>query len=74
MELKKNREYRCLGFKHNISPAYRRKLLSMGISPGKTFKVKSIALMGSPVQLEACGAFLSLRKIDLNNIKFESNQ
>tara|TARA_A100001015_G_C15029674_1_gene732503 strand:+ start:2352 stop:2585 length:234 start_codon:yes stop_codon:yes gene_type:complete len=41
---------------------YRRKLLSMGLTPGTEFKVTRVAPMGDPVEINVRGFALSLRK------------
>lgn len=42
--------------------AYRKKLLSMGLTPGTRFKIMHQAPMGDPIELEVRGSKLSLRK------------
>lgn len=44
---------------------YRRKLLSMGLTPGASLVVKRIAPLGDPVQFEVNGFSLSLRRREL---------
>lgn len=44
------------------SKAYRKKLLSMGLTPGVTFSVTRYAPMGDPVEIRVRGFSLSLRK------------
>ena len=44
------------------SPAYRRKLLSMGLTLGAQFTVQRIAPLGDPVEIRLRGYALSLRK------------
>ena len=42
--------------------AYRKKLLSMGLTPGVEFTVTRLAPMGDPVEIQVRGFNLSLRK------------
>ncbi|MBD2811218.1 ferrous iron transporter A [Xenorhabdus sp. Vera] len=59
------RRYKILGFSPDINPAYRQKLLSIGVLPGATFKVIRIAPLGDPIQVETTKSNLALRKQDL---------
>jgi ferrous iron transport protein A len=42
--------------------AYRRKLLSMGLTPGAEIQVIRVAPMGDPVEVRVRGTSLTLRK------------
>jgi ferrous iron transport protein A len=44
------------------SKAYRRKLLSLGLTPGTELEVTRYAPMGDPVEIRVRGFSLSLRK------------
>jgi ferrous iron transport protein A len=44
------------------SRSYRKKLLSMGLTPGTRFRVTRVAPMGDPVEIHVRGFRLSLRK------------
>ena len=52
---------RVIGF-GEASRAYRRKLLSMGLTPGVEFAVVRCAPMGDPVEIRVRGFSLTLRK------------
>lgn len=52
---------RVLGFSEG-SKAYRKKLLSMGLTPGIEFNIRRYAPMGDPVEIEVRGFNLTLRK------------
>ncbi len=52
---------RVLGFGEG-SKAYRKKLLSMGLTPGVEFSVTRYAPMGDPVEIRVRGFSLTLRK------------
>jgi ferrous iron transport protein A len=43
-------------------PAYRQKLLAMGLTPGTSFRVIRVAPLGDPVEIRVRGFALSLRK------------
>jgi len=43
MKLLPNSAWKITGFSHEISPAYRQKLLSLGMLPGSSFQVVRVA-------------------------------
>jgi ferrous iron transport protein A len=43
-------------------PAYRRRLMSLGLTPGTAFSVVKVAPLGDPVEIEVRGFRLSLRR------------
>ena len=49
----------------------RRHLLDMGVTRGVQVKIKKIAPMGEPIDLELRGYELALRKSELKNIEVE---
>ena len=49
----------------------RRHLLDMGVTRGVCVKIKKVAPMGEPVDLELRGYELALRKAELKNIEVE---
>ena len=53
---------------HNDNPALRRRLLDMGLTKGVIVKVKKIAPLGDPIDIELRGYELCVRKSDLMNI------
>lgn len=65
MTLQPQHSYKILGFSGQISPAYRQKLLSLGMLPGSVFRVIRSALLGDPIQIETRHVNLMLRKKDL---------
>jgi len=71
MQLKSQRAYRITGFSHEISPAYRQKLLSLGMLPGPLFNIIRVAPMGDPVQIETRRTSLVVRRKDLDLLKLE---
>ena len=50
---------------------YRRKLLSMGLTPGIEFQVVRVAPMGDPVEVRVRGASVSLRKDEAAALQVE---
>jgi len=65
MSLFAGQHYQILGFSSAVSPAYRQKLLSLGLLPGSCFQVLRIAPLGDPLQIQAGRVSLMLRKKDL---------
>ena len=53
---------------HGDNLAVKRRLLDMGITTGVTVKVKKIAPLGDPVDIELRGYELCIRKSDMKNI------
>jgi len=49
----------------------RRHLLDMGVTRGVQVKIKKVAPMGEPIDLELRGYELALRKAELKNIEVE---
>ncbi|CNB91424.1 ferrous iron transporter A [Yersinia intermedia] len=66
MHLIPQRSYKIVGFSSEISPAYRQKLLSLGMLPGSSFNVVRLAPLGDPIQIETRRVSLVLRKKDLD--------
>lgn len=56
---------------HNENRLIRRRLLDMGITTGVKVKIKKIAPLGDPVDIELRGYELCLRKSDIENIDIE---
>lgn len=61
---------RIVGFGEG-SKAYRKKLLSMGLTPGEEFSVTRYAPMGDPVEIQVRGYSLSLRKEEAEAVLVE---
>lgn len=61
---------RVLGFREG-SRAYRRKLLSLGLTPGTAITVTRYAPMGDPVEIQVRGFSLSLRKDEAESLLVE---
>ncbi len=53
---------------HNDNLALRRHLLDMGLTTDVIVKIKKIAPMGDPIDIELRGYELCIRRIDMENI------
>ena len=53
--------------------AFRNKLLALGMTPGAKVKVKRLAPLGDPIEIEVRGFSLSLRKAEAQTIEVEIN-
>ncbi|PTV93354.1 ferrous iron transport protein A [Rhodobacter aestuarii] len=51
--------------------SYRKKLLSMGLTPGAVFTVQRVAPMGDPVEIALRGFRLTLRKAEADALIVE---
>lgn len=51
--------------------AYRKKLLSMGLTPGAELEVVRVAPMGDPVEIRVRGTSVSLRKGEAEALQVE---
>jgi ferrous iron transport protein A len=51
--------------------AYRKKLLSMGLTPGVELEVVRVAPMGDPVEIRVRGTSVSLRKSEAEALQVE---
>ncbi|WP_116290402.1 ferrous iron transporter A, partial [Klebsiella pneumoniae] len=49
MQFTPDSAWKITGFTREISPAYRQKLLSLGMLPGSSFQVVRVAPLGDPV-------------------------
>lgn len=67
-----NSSWKITGFAPAISPAYRQKLLSLGMLPGSSFNVVRVAPLGDPVHIETRRVNLVLRKKDLALLQVEA--
>ena len=64
--------WKITGFSHEISPAYRQKLLSLGMLPGSSFNVVRVAPLGDPIHIDTRRVSLVLRKKDLALLEVEA--
>lgn len=71
MQFQAQHAYKVIGFSNEISPAYRQKLLSLGMLPGSLFKIMRVAPLGDPIQIETRRVNLVVRKKDLALLKLE---
>lgn len=66
MQLQLQNHYKITGYAKEIPPAFRQKMLSIGMLPGSSFQVMRLAPLGDPVQIEVRRVQLVLRKKDLS--------
>ncbi|VVC75201.1 Ferrous iron transport protein A [Aquicella siphonis] len=52
-------------------PAYRQRLLAMGLVPGTEFTVLRMAPLGDPIEIQVRGYALSLRKSEASILTIE---
>ncbi len=69
-ELKKGQKAKVV-FLNTEDRALRRRLLDMGITEGVQIKIKKIAPLGDPIDIEVRGYELCLRKSDMSLIDVE---
>lgn len=50
-------------------PEYRQKLLSMGLTPGVEVRLRALAPLGDPVEVELRGFHLTLRKAEADVLR-----
>lgn len=67
-EMTKGAQFELIGYE-STEKAYRRKLLSMGLTKGTLFTVIGIAPLGDPIEIEIRGFRLSLRKDEAKILK-----
>lgn len=70
-ELKVGEGAKVLGFSQQ-GTAYRRKLLSMGLTVGTVVEVVRVAPMGDPVEIRLRGCHLSLRRDEVAAVYVEA--
>jgi len=63
--------YRILGYQPTVNPAWRQKLLTMGLLPGAIIEIIRVAPMGDPVQIRTRRVSLAVRQRDLAAIILE---
>jgi ferrous iron transport protein A len=69
-DLKVGDTARILGYGEG-GTSYRRKLLSMGITPGVSISLTRLAPLGDPVEIRLRGFALSLRKDEAKSLLVE---
>ncbi len=61
-----------LGFAEG-SQAYRARLMAMGLTPGTHFRLKRLAPLGDPVEIDVRGFALSLRRAEADVVRVRRN-
>lgn len=69
-EMQAGDQGRVQGFEEG-GRGYRRKLLSMGLTPGVEFRVVRVAPLGDPVEVRVRGTSVSLRKAEAEALQVE---
>ncbi|AXU97312.1 MAG TPA: iron transporter [Erwinia persicina] len=72
MQLIPQQFYRIAGFSPAINPAFRQKLMALGLLPGSTFQLIRVAPLGDPLHIETRRISLMLRKKDLSLLQLEA--
>ncbi|WP_075181644.1 ferrous iron transporter A [Pantoea sp. 1.19] len=72
MRLQPNHSYTLTGFAPEAPPAWRQKLLSLGLLPGSHFAVIRVAPLGDPVEIKTRRVSLVLRKKDIALLTLEA--
>ena len=55
----------------NVSPAYRQRLLAMGLTPGVVIKIIRKAPLGCPIQVNLRNTTISLRLDEVGTLEWE---
>ncbi|MEN3752767.1 ferrous iron transporter A [Mangrovibacter yixingensis] len=71
MQFLPSSSWKIIGFSREISPAYRQKLLSLGMLPGSSFDVVRVAPLGDPIHIATRRVNLVVRKKDLALLNVE---
>ena len=57
----------------NAPVEYRRRLLTLGATPGTAFEVVRVAPLGDPVEIRVRGSFISVRKDEATVLEVRAN-
>lgn len=68
---KSNTKYIIKSFRDECPIAYKNKLLSLGLLPGKVLEIKRKSLFGGPCQVSVRNADISIRVKELNLLELE---
>ena len=63
--------YLICAFDPQMPPAFRQKLLSLGLLPGTRFRAGRIAPLGDPLEIHTASLTLMLRQSDLRLLMLE---
>lgn len=63
--------YRITGYRSTVNPAWRQKLLTMGLLPSAVITIIRVAPMGDPLQIRIRRVSLALRQKDLAGLLLE---
>ncbi|VAX77041.1 Fe(2+) transport protein A [Serratia symbiotica] len=65
MPLLPKQTYKIAGFSNEMRPAYRQRLLSLGMLPGSSFEIVRLAPLGDPIAIKTRRVNLVIRRKDL---------
>ncbi|QEO57605.1 FeoA domain-containing protein [Francisella marina] len=68
---KTNTKYLIKGYLQSCPVAYKNRLLSLGLLPGKTLEIKRKAIFGGPCQVSVRNADISIRVKELDLLDLE---
>lgn len=71
MKIKTHTTYRVRGYQSSVDPAWRQKLLTMGVLPGTLIDIIRTAPLGDPVHIRTRRLSLAVRKRDLASVLLE---
>ncbi|MDK2632812.1 FeoA domain-containing protein [Pantoea stewartii subsp. indologenes] len=71
MKIKTHTTYRVRGYQPSVDPAWRQKLLTMGVLPGTLIDVIRTAPLGDPVHIRTRRLSLAVRQRDLASVLLE---
>lgn len=64
-------QYLIRAFDPHMPPAFRQKLLSLGLLPGTCFRTGRLAPLGDPLEIHTASLTLMLRQSDLRLLTLE---
>lgn len=56
---------------HDCTPAYRKRILAMGLVPGTIFSISRIAPLGDPIEIVLRNSLLCLRQQEIACLELE---
>ncbi|KGD84174.1 ferrous iron transport protein A [Pantoea sp. PNA 14-12] len=71
MKIKTHTTYRVRGYQSSVDPAWRQKLLTMGVLPGTLIDIIRTAPLGDPVHIRTRRLSLAVRQRDLASVLLE---
>ena len=72
MQFSAGSTWKIISFSPETGPAYRQKLLSLGLLPGSCFQIMHVAPLGDPLYIQGQRVSLVVRKKDLALLNLEA--